>query len=81
MAIGGSMGLAIAGYYGFDPAADAHTAESVSGLRLVIAWFPAGLILLSVILFLINPLTAHGHTLVRNRLDALDRRALSQTNT
>ena len=70
VAIGGAIGLAIIGQYGFDPRAEIYTADNVAGLHLAIAWLPSGLILCSIILFLINPLTARRHALVRNRLDA-----------
>lgn len=80
-AIGGALGLAVAGHYGFDPAADTYTAENITGLRLAIAWLPAGFVLCSIVLFLINPLTARRHALIRKRLDARDCRAALLANT
>lgn len=68
LAIGGALGLGIAGAYGFEPAADVYTPESIVGLRLAIAWLPTGFVFCSIILFLINPLTTRRHTLVRKRL-------------
>lgn len=80
VAIGGAIGLGIAGHYGFDPAADTYTTENITGLRLAIAWLPAGFVLCAMILFLVNPLTARRHALVRNRLEARDRRAVQRAN-
>ena len=81
VAIGGAIGLAIAGSYGFDPAAKIYAAENIAGLRLAIAWIPTIVALCTIPLFLINPLTAHRHALIRNRLDARDLRVETLTKS
>ena len=40
-ALGGAMGLAIAGWVGFDPTTTTHSDMSISGVRFAIAWIPA----------------------------------------
>ena len=74
-AIGGAIGLALVGFYGFDPAADIYTAQNITGFHLAIAWLPAGFVLSSMILFLLNPITTHRHALIRRRLDMLELRS------
>ena len=74
-ACGGALGLAIAGSFGFDPAASAHSDASIAGLRLAIAWLPAGLVLCSAWLFWWMPFDARRHSIVHRRLQARDRQA------
>lgn len=69
-AIGGAAGLAIAGYYGFDPAAVTQSEEGIFGIKLAIAGLPAVIILMAVILIILHPMTATRHEIIRRRLDA-----------
>lgn len=75
VAIGGAIGLAIVDGYGFDPAKDIFTAEGIFGFRLAISWLPAGITLCAMLLFLVNPMTARRHAIVRKRLDSRSLRA------
>ena len=70
-AIGTSLGLAIAGSYGFDAAASIQTSEGVQGLILGMVWWPAFLILLSLALIIAGPINTARYEIVRRRLDVL----------
>lgn len=76
MAVGGALGLFIAGGYEFDPAANTHTVDAIFGLRLAIAWLPASIILLALIFVALTPINARRHTVIRRRLDARLSRSL-----
>ena len=69
LAIGGATALAIVGWYGFDPSStSAHSAEAVRGLRWAIAWLPAIIISMALILIAISPLRKHRHAIILRRL-------------
>lgn len=69
LAMGGTLSLAIAGWYAFDPSLTTQTeAAATSGLILATAWLPAGLILLSLIFVLNIALDSHHHDIIRRRL-------------
>ena len=70
IAIGGAIGLFIAGGYGFDPADSTHTDEGVFGLRLAITWLPAAIILLALAFVALVPINAQRYAIIRRRLDA-----------
>ena len=80
-AIGGAVGLAVAGYYGFDAAATTHTAEQIFGLRLGIAYIPA--LTMAVALFLVArvPLNNYRNTIITRRLAILSARSKGQPQT
>ena len=69
MAVGGGLGLAIAGSYGFDPSAQIYSDSGVIGLRLAIAWIPAFIVLLAIPFFLLNPITSRRHKVIIRRLE------------
>ena len=75
MAIGGALGLFVAGGYGFDPAASTHTADAIFGLRLATAWLPASIVLLALIFVALTPINARRHAIIRRHLDARSSRA------
>lgn len=68
-ALGGALGLAIAGQYGFEPTLSSHSDATVVGLRMGVAWIPASLVLLSIFCILRIPITAHHHSIIRRRLN------------
>ena len=68
-ALGGAMGLAIAGWAGFDPTTTTHSDMSISGVRFAIAWIPALFITLSIGFIACISITAHSHSVIRRRLD------------
>ncbi len=78
-AIGAALGLAIAGWYGFDAAAIEHSAASVFGLRLGIAYIPAVIILIAVAFIALLPLNARRHKAIRRRLQAREKAAAAQS--
>ena len=69
-AVGGALGLGVASSYGFDPVVEGYTTDNIFGLRLAISWIPTGIVFCSMALFLLNPINAHRHRLLRRRLDA-----------
>ena len=68
-ALGGALGLAIAGWVGFDPSAISHSEKTIQGLIFGIAWVPAAAIFLSIIFISRIPITANQHAIIRRRLD------------
>ena len=74
-ALGGALGLAIAGWVGFDPTASTHNDMAIFGVRFTIAWIPALFILLSIVFIARIPITAHRHAVIRRRLDSRFARA------
>lgn len=70
VAIGGSLGLWIVGWYDFDAAADVQSERAVFGLHLAACWLPAVLMLCSVVAFSLIPMNVHRHGIVRRRLDS-----------
>lgn len=78
-ALGSALGLAVAGWYGFDASATTHTDDNVFGLRLSMVWIPMFLLLLSMVFIVVIPIDARRHAIIRNRLDARAARAKAQT--
>ena len=76
-AIGGALGLAIAGWYGFDATQTTHTQKSVFGAHLSIAYLPALITLISLVFIVLTPINARRHALIRRRLDKRAARAKS----
>lgn len=76
-AVGGALGLAIAGIYGFDPASTSHSAESVSGLMLAMVWVPTSCVLISIVFIALSPITLKRHEIIRRRLQRLGERGSS----
>ena len=70
IAIGGGLGLAIAGGYGFDPSSTVQSGEALFGLRFSIAWLPALVTFASIGFILLTPLDARRHATIRRRLNA-----------
>ena len=75
MAIGGALGLFIAGGYAFDPAASTHTSDAVFGLRLAISWFPALIVMLALVFVALTPINARRHAIVSRCLNSRYSRA------
>ena len=70
MAIGMALGLAVASWFGFDPAVSTHSDMAVFGLHLSLVYMPGLTFLVGMGLFLINPLTESRNQMIRRRLDA-----------
>lgn len=75
VSLGAGLGLAIAGWYGFDAAANTHSEGSVLALRLSISWLPALFMLVSLVLTMFIPITARHHEIILRRLEARAKRA------
>lgn len=69
-AIGGAAGLAIAGWYGFDPAAPMVTEEITFGLRLAIGGMPLVFVSIAVVFILLIPLKTRHCEIIRRRLNS-----------
>ena len=69
IAIGGSISLALAGWYGFDPTTAKQTEDAVFGLHLAACWLPALLMLLSSLMITLVPINERRHSIIRRCLD------------
>ena len=69
-AIAGALGLAIAGWYGFDATATSHSEQSVFGITLAIAWLPLAFAALGLVAVFLLPMNERRHKAIRRRLDA-----------
>lgn len=69
IAVGGSIGLGLAGWYGFDPSAAIHSDTSIAGLRTAACWLPMLVLLFSIVLMSFVPMNAYRHSIIRRRLD------------
>lgn len=67
-AIGGAAGVAVAGFYDFDPTQSIQSESGIFGVRLAIAWLPAALLMVSIGLFFLYPISEHRHRIVRRRM-------------
>ncbi|WP_417466196.1 MFS transporter [Kordiimonas sp.] len=75
VAIAVALGLAVAGWYGFDAAATRHSQDSVFGLTLAMTWVPLFFSVISLIFFLMMPLNDRRSQIVRRRLQCRAERA------
>jgi glycoside/pentoside/hexuronide:cation symporter, GPH family len=73
MAVGAALGLAIAGYYGFDPSISGQSQQAVFGLLLSVVWLPVAFSLVAVILVYLIPINARRHEVIRRRLEAREK--------
>ena len=71
-AIGGAAGLAIAGWYGFDPSLSTHSQEAIWGLKLAAIWLPASLFLISIIFISRIPINSRRHAIICKALERRD---------
>ena len=70
-----ALGLALAGWWGFDAAASEHSAEAVAGLKIAIVWVPTLVACLSLFFIALNPINERRHKAIRRRLDMRDAQA------
>jgi Na+/melibiose symporter-like transporter len=73
-AIGGALGMGIAGWFGFDVLASEQTASGLLGLHLGVAWLPALFVGMAMFFIAIMPLSEGRMVVIRKRLAARDRR-------
>jgi Na+/melibiose symporter-like transporter len=83
MAIGGALGMGIAGWFGFDVLASEQTPSALIGLHLSVAWLPAIFVAMAMCFIAIMPLNENRMVVIRKRLAARDQRlsALSGKTT
>ncbi len=70
VAAGMALGLAIAGWWGFDMTAGTQTEESIQGLKLAMVWVPSLLSGVAMIFVALSPINERRHLIIRRRLDA-----------
>lgn len=75
-AIGIALGLAIAGWFGFDPSASSHAPQAVWGLKLAAIWMPSLLFLLSIIFIYRIPINARRHAIICKALARREERQI-----
>lgn len=69
--LGGAVGFATAAYFGFDPANTHHSAAAAFGVKLVMGFLPAGLVLVAAGILLRFPIDRRRHDVIRQRLAQL----------
>ena len=80
-AIGGALGFAITGAYGFDPTKTQHVAHEMSGLILAMTWIPGVFAVFAMVFIVMSPISARRHKVVRRRLDKLEARTHTRMMT
>ncbi len=73
-AIGAALGLAITGWYGFDPSATTHTDHEIAGLIMAMTWIPILLALIAIFFIYLSPISLQRYRIIRRRLDSLGAR-------
>jgi Na+/melibiose symporter-like transporter len=74
-ALGGSIGLAVAAWLGFDPHVAKQTGHGVFALQVVMSWLPCILMMLGLFTMPHIPMDERRHAIVRRRLVERERRA------
>ncbi|MDB9952363.1 MFS transporter [Porticoccaceae bacterium] len=80
-AIGGALGMGIAGWYGFDVMASEQSASGLVGLHLGVAWLPALFVAMAMVFIGFMPLTEGRMVVIRKRLAARDRHLAERVKT
>ncbi len=73
VAIGGALGFAVVGWFGFDMQALEQTEWSLVGLRLSVSWAPTFFVLLAMVFIAMMPLNEAKMEIVRRKLKVRDR--------
>ena len=76
-AIGVAFGLAIVGWFGFDPTENIHSRDAIFGLKLAAIWLPALLFALSIGIISHIPINAHRHAIICKALARRKQRAVT----
>lgn len=69
MAIGTALGLAVAGWYGFDASAASQSDSAKSGLILAMTWIPLVFAVPALVFIWLSPIDSRRHAVIRRRLD------------
>ena len=80
-AIGGALGMGIAGWFGFDVLASEQTSSGLLGLHLGVAWLPALFMAMAMFFIALMPLTEGRMIVIRKRLAARDRHLTEMAGT
>ena len=72
LAIGGALGFAVVGWFGFDMQALEQTEWSLVGLRLSVSWAPTFFVLLAMVFIAMMPLNEAKMEIVRRKLKVRD---------
>ena len=70
VAIGGAVGLMVAGVYGFDPLATIQSDAGIFGLRLAVSWLPAFIVLFAIVFILLTPISIRKHGIILRRINS-----------
>ena len=69
LAVGAGIGLAIAGWYGFDATVTTQKPENVVGLVFAMVWLPIFFLVSALIFNFLNPINSRRHKIIRRSLD------------
>ena len=72
LAVGGALGFAIVGWFGFDVQAAEQTELSLIGLHLRVSWAPTVFVLLAMVFIPLMPLNEARMAIIRRKLRARD---------
>ena len=75
IAIGGALGIALVGWFGFDVHAQTQSSMALIGLHIGMSWVPATLVGLAMFFIVLMPLNERRMTVIRARLAARSERA------
>jgi len=81
MAAGAALGLAIAGWSGFDAAAGVHMEESIVGLKIAIAMIPSFFGMVSLVFIALSPINERRHRIIMRWLDTRLARSEAMNST
>lgn len=68
LGLGAALGLAVAGWHGFDPTVQVHGEESLRGMYLAISYIPTLLVLVAGMLVIMIPINARRYRIIQQRL-------------
>ena len=74
VAIGGAMGIAIVGWYGFDPSSTFHDSDSVKGLKIAAIWLPISFLLMSIFFVSRITINTRRHAIICKALTLREKR-------
>ena len=72
LAVGGALGFAIVGWFGFDMQAAEQTEMSLIGLHLSVSWAPTAFVLLAMVFIAMMPLNEARMAIIRRKMRARD---------
>ena len=67
--VGSALGIAVAGWYGFDPSQTTHSAEAVQGLYLSFVALPIPFMLVGLVFAAYIPINERRYKIIRRRLN------------